>query len=121
MAANPTTQPVIDIPRHVWDAVNNAIHTSKIDGSVQPISLCYVAVRAAIAAYTQEHPRADCEGCNKPDCPCNADQKRGEPIEISCPECDAKAGQRCFDKFLGEFQYTFHNIRIFAAKKAVQA
>jgi hypothetical protein len=51
MAANPVTQPTIDIPRHVWDAVNNAIHTSKIDGCVQPISLCYVAVRAAIAAY----------------------------------------------------------------------
>jgi hypothetical protein len=50
MAANPVTQPTIDIPRHVWDAVNNAIHTSKIDGCVQPISLCYVAVRAAIAA-----------------------------------------------------------------------
>jgi hypothetical protein len=48
---NSLQAPPIDIPRHVWDAVNNAIHTSKIDGSVQPISLCYVAVRAALAAY----------------------------------------------------------------------
>jgi hypothetical protein len=46
--------PPVDIPRHVWDAVNNAIHTCEIDGCVQPISLCYVAVRAAIAAYTKE-------------------------------------------------------------------
>lgn len=49
MAANPILQaPVVDVPRHVWDAVNNAIHTSKIDGNLQPISLCYVAVRAAM-------------------------------------------------------------------------
>ena len=40
-----------DVPRHVWDAVNNAIHTSKIDGNEMPISLCYVAVRAALKAY----------------------------------------------------------------------
>jgi hypothetical protein len=23
-------------------------------------------------SFPQEHPRADCEGCNKADCPCNA-------------------------------------------------
>lgn len=43
--------PTIDIPRHVWDAVNNAIHTSEINGGERPISLCHVAVRAAIKAY----------------------------------------------------------------------
>lgn len=26
----------------------------------------------------QEHPRADCEGCNKPDCPCNAREYEGK-------------------------------------------
>lgn len=41
----------VDIPRHVWDAVNNAIHTSEINGGDRPISLCHVAVRAAIKAY----------------------------------------------------------------------
>lgn len=49
----------IDVPRHVWDAVNTAIHTSKIDGCVQPISLCYVAVRAALAAYEAGEPHAE--------------------------------------------------------------
>jgi hypothetical protein len=53
MAANPITPLAVDVPRYVWDAVNNAIHTSKIDGSVQPISLCYAAVRAALAAYVE--------------------------------------------------------------------
>lgn len=41
-----------DIPRHVWDAVNNAIHTSPINGNDRPISLCYVAVRAAMKAMS---------------------------------------------------------------------
>jgi hypothetical protein len=53
------TQPTIDIPRHVWDAVNNAIHTCEIDGCVQPISLCYVAVRAAIAAWEAGEPQPE--------------------------------------------------------------
>jgi hypothetical protein len=48
---DPLPAPRIDIPRHVWDAVNNAIHTSAIKGSERPISLCHVAVRAAIKAY----------------------------------------------------------------------
>ena len=39
-----------DIPRHIQDAVNNAIHTSRIDGREQPVSLAWVAVRAALAA-----------------------------------------------------------------------
>lgn len=43
----------IDVPRHVWDAVNNAIHTSRIDGNKQPISLCYAAVRAALQAHEE--------------------------------------------------------------------
>jgi hypothetical protein len=47
----PLPAPYVDIPRHVWDAVNNAIHTSEINGAERPISLCYVAVRAAIKAY----------------------------------------------------------------------
>lgn len=38
------------IPSYISDAVNHAIHTSSIDGNLQPISLCYVAVRAALAA-----------------------------------------------------------------------
>lgn len=59
MAANPIQAPAVDVPRHVWDAVNNAIHTSKIDGSVQPISLCYVAVRAALAAYEAGEPQPE--------------------------------------------------------------
>jgi hypothetical protein len=43
----------IDIPRHVWDAVNNAIHTSSVNGNEMPISLCYVAVRAAMKAMKE--------------------------------------------------------------------
>lgn len=39
-----------DLPRHIQDAVNSAIHSSPIDGQRQPISLCYVAVRAALKA-----------------------------------------------------------------------
>jgi hypothetical protein len=51
--------PPVDVPRHVWDAVNNAIHTSSIDGREQPISLCYVAVRAALAAYEAGEPQRE--------------------------------------------------------------
>lgn len=51
MSAKPISEPeYVDIPRHVWDAVSNAIHTSKINGNEMPISLCYVAVRAALKA-----------------------------------------------------------------------
>lgn len=41
------------IPRHVEDAMNNAIHTSSINGNERPISLCYVAVKAALKAYIE--------------------------------------------------------------------
>jgi len=97
--------PAVDIPRHVWDAVNHAIHTSNINGSVQPISLCYVAVRAALAAYVARTP----------------EPRELDPIDVACPQCSAKAGQRCHDWFIGVYEYTFHNMRIDSAKKAVQA
>ena len=90
MSANPVSQPIIDIPRHVWDAVNNAIHTSKIDGSVQPISLCYVAVRAALKAYVETPAPAEplCEFC-------------GEPLDVSKSDWVAKHGpNECYDPLL---------------------
>jgi len=38
-----------------------------------------VPVESLLAQPGQEHPRADCEGCNKLDCPCNSECGGGEP------------------------------------------
>lgn len=43
------------IPLYIQDAVNHAIHTSRIDGRERPISLCFVAVRAAMKAMEEHH------------------------------------------------------------------
>jgi len=89
MAANPTTRPVVVIPRHVWDAVNNAIQTSSIDGRERPISLCYVAVRAAIAAYVSVEapsPVDDPELCVTEACSLG-DHKNCPDPSANCCEC----------------------------------
>ena len=45
-----------EIPRHVSDAWLNAVHCSDINGNQLPITLCYVAVKAALRAQAQYDP-----------------------------------------------------------------
>ncbi len=45
--------------------------------------------------------------------------RRTEPINIPCPRCQAKAGQKCFEDQFGVYQHTFHNARIDAAKSSI--
>lgn len=48
------------IPRELEAAMLNAVHTSSINGNLQPISLCYVAVRAVLEAQQgQYQPKVD--------------------------------------------------------------
>lgn len=43
----------LDIPRYIHDAYTNVIHTSDVDGNERPLSLCHVAVKAALKAQAQ--------------------------------------------------------------------
>ena len=50
----------MQIPRELEMAMLNAIHTSNINGNLQPISLCYVAVCAVLEAQQGQYvPKAD--------------------------------------------------------------
>lgn len=49
------------------------------------------------------------------------EQRVKEPIEIPCPHCQAKAGQKCFEDQFGVYQHTFHNARIDAASRLPKA
>lgn len=52
----------------------------------------------------------------------NESEKRvKEPIEIPCPHCQAKVGQKCFEDRFGVYQHTFHNARIDAASRLPKA
>jgi hypothetical protein len=40
-----------------------------------------------------------------------------DPIDILCPDCKARVGERCQDEYVGIFQFTHHNLRIASASK----
>lgn len=44
-----------------------------------------------------------------------------DPLSIACPLCKREAGQRCYEKHFGVYEFTHHNARIEAAKAAPPA
>lgn len=41
---------VQELPRYISDAVNHTVHTSSINGNERPVTLAFVAVKAALEA-----------------------------------------------------------------------